>query len=400
MELQIIDELKNRTYKKNLFATDFVVRSAYMKNNLQVERKIKEFSDVDSVQSVGQLKEKVKSFENVKNIYGTNCIGSESLLYGHIHALYDYAGLPVNKPLLLPKMEHGVNFSESPILEQDIKAYPNRIFQGSYKKGMVHSASPLTPVFCIGPYIHYASNYYTEDQIRSIKMKNGKTLLVFPTHTYESSSMDYDLLAFVDNVMNGYGKAFDTILVSGYWLNLNSKIYELFEERGAIIVSAGARFDPNFLRRLKTIISLSDMVIGNDVGTHIGYSLHLNKPFQKVSSKIVKKDSFLFSATEEMNMIANDKLFTAAFGSGEETSGDQLALFKKFWGGPEFVKTPEEIRNLIMLAQKHLDFSRGSIKRYDAGVLKLWRELKGDQTVDGKMQFKILKEAININKLE
>lgn len=397
--MHIIEEIKNRTYKKNLFATDFIVRSAHAKNNLRVERHIKEFNDIDSVQSVEQLKEKVKGFEKIKNMYGTNCIGSESLLYGHIHALYAYAELPMDKPLLLPKMEHGVNFSESPIHEEDIKAHPNRIFQGAYKKAMVHAANPLTPVFCIGPYIHYASNYYSEEQIRRVKEKNGKTLLVFPPHSYESSSLDYDLQLFVDKVMENYGKSFETVLVSGYWLNLNHKIYELFEKRGAKIVSAGARFDPDFLRRLKTIISLSDMVIGNDIGTHIGYCLYLNKPFHKISSNITKKDSYLLSTKEKLNVNINERLFTAAFGQEGEVSGKKMSLFKKFWGGHESVKTPEEIRNLIALAQKHLDLSKGNIQQYDGSILRLWAELKEERTVHGKIQFNLLKEAINSKEL-
>ncbi|MGO1057750.1 hypothetical protein ACTL32_01335 [Planococcus sp. FY231025] len=395
MPVQIIDEIKNRTYKKNLYATDVVVRSAHARNNLGVERKIREFSCIDSLQESGELKEKVKSFERAKNMIGTNCIGRESLLYGHIQALYEYAGLSMNKPLVLPKIEHGVNFSESAVEKMEIFSHPNLVFQGAYKKHMIHSVNPLKPVFCIGPYIHYAADYYTEEQIESIRRKNGKTLLVFPTHSYEASSMDYDLSAFVDNVMDGIAKSYNTVLVSGYWLNLNSRVYELFESRGAKIVSAGARFDPNFLKRLRTMIRLADAVASNDIGTHIGYSLSLGKSFEKIPSKIVKRDSSRLTASEAIQMDFNDRQFTGAFGSGlEPDKSRQDDLFRKFWGGSGLLKSPEEMRCLIGLAQHHLEMSKGHINRYNASILKIYNDLQQSDTASQAMQFRLLRDAL------
>lgn len=395
MSMQIIDEIKNRTYKRNLFATDLVVRSAHARNNIGIEKKVREFSCIDSLEEIGELKEKVKTFEHAKNMVGINCIGRESLLYGHIHAIYGYAGLSMNKPLALPKIEHGVNFSESPIEKQEIYSHPNLVFQGEYKKMMIHNVNPLKPVFCIGPYIHYAEDYYTNEHIESIRSRNGKTLLVFPTHSYEESSMDYDLPAFVDSVMDGIGKSYNTVLVSGYWLNLNSPVFTMFESQGAKIISAGARFDPSFLKRLKTMIQLADGVAGNDIGTHIGYSLILGKTFEKLPSKIVKRDSAQLSGPEEQQMDFNDRQFTRAFGSGPNPGTLQQGdLFRKFWGGAELLKSPEEMRCLIELAEHHLEVSRGHINRYDDAILHIYSELRQARTASQKMQFRLLRDAL------
>lgn len=398
MALELIEEIKNKTYKKNLYATDIVMRSAHIKKNIEVEKKIKEFSSIDSIQSIEALKEKVKVFENIKEMYGKNCIGSESLLYGHIHALYDYAKTSLMKPIALPRMEHGVNFSESIFSEEDIKSYPNRIFQGAYKKKMIHAVNPLTPIFCIGPYIHYATNYFQEDQLSRMKEIYGKTLLVFPTHSYESSSMEYDMKSFVDNVMDIAEKQYETVLVSAYWLNLNSRIYAMFESRGAKIVSAGARFDPNFLRRLKTIISLADDVVGNDIGTHIGYCLYLQKPFKKLESRILKKDSYVISSGDMKHLNKNEKLFTETFsGESKFMRKQQDHLYEKFWGGQKQIKTPEQIKNLISLAQKQLYYSRGNISQYDESVIKLFKELRVAKSKEERVQFELLSDSLNLN---
>lgn len=37
--------------------------------------------------------------------------GSESLHYGHINALYDYAGLKLKSTIYLPMIKHGVYFT-------------------------------------------------------------------------------------------------------------------------------------------------------------------------------------------------------------------------------------------------------------------------------------------------
>ena len=38
-------------------------------------------------------------------------------------------------------------------------------------------------------------------------------------------------------------------------------------------------FDKNFLRRLKSIILLADVAIGNDIGTHLGYCIAVGRPY-------------------------------------------------------------------------------------------------------------------------
>ena len=53
-----------------------------------------------------------------------------------------------------------------------------------------------------------------------------------------------------------------------------------------MVVTAGYIMDPLFLSRLKSIIQLSDLTMSNNVGTHLGYCIYLNKPHWIVRQKI------------------------------------------------------------------------------------------------------------------
>ena len=87
--------------------------------------------------------------------------------------------------------------------------------------------------------------------------------------------------------MNVLAKQYDTVMVSVYWNDVESKLYGMFEKCGAILVSSGFRGDKAFISRLKTLISLSDCVCGNAFGTHIGYAMYLNKPFIYINNDLI-----------------------------------------------------------------------------------------------------------------
>lgn len=394
--MQYLNKMKDITYKKNIYINDYIIRISQFMKNIAIEKEVNRFKSIDSIESIQELETEVNRVIKSKMLLYNSCFARESLLYGHIDSLYHYAGLGNYNPIYLPKVEHGVNFTETSMARRDLRICPNLVFQGEYKKKMIHSLSPLTPVFSVGPYIHYASHYYSKSLIEKIKKQYGKTLLVFPPHSYEKSSMDYDMKNFVDYVMKKYGNSYKTILVSSYWLNLNSPIYKMFTAKGAKVVSAGARFDPNFIRRLKTIISISDKVVCNDIGTHIGYSVYMGKPVEIIKTKIEKKDATVFSSKETSTYSKNYELFYDAFGEhGSHSENLQKELYIKFWGGNDIIRTPEEIVNIVKISEKILKYSNGNINQYHTSVKKLLKELSSSKRPDDRAKFILLEEAIN-----
>ena len=103
-------------------------------------------------------------------------------------------------------------------------------------------------------------------------------------------------------------------MVSIYWNDVDSDLCELFRKKGAMLASNGFRCDDNFIRRLKAIIQLSDVTLGNDLGSHIGYSIYLGKPHIFVSNhrcEVEKEDSDM-SLTSHDDVIKKNNFEIAA----------------------------------------------------------------------------------------
>ena len=73
----------------------------------------------------------------------------------------DYSGVKYKgSNLLLPKLEHGLDFWERRRGFLDDKCDFNYLFQGAYKVNDIHKENPYTPVYVIGPYVHYIIQKY------------------------------------------------------------------------------------------------------------------------------------------------------------------------------------------------------------------------------------------------
>lgn len=357
----------------NIYVKDLALKILFKKLNNDVLEDMERFSQIDSISNIGQLYETVNNISTKKGsgIYAIHGFGAESLHYGHIQNLYKYAGLKYNLKYKLPMIEHGITYDGTHTIEyfnQGVLA----ISQGNYMKNKLRSTNKYIPLFCIGPYIHYAEQYYSEEKIKKMKNINGKTLLVFPHHNYEGAVRNASSNEFIDYIFKLLEESYDKLYVCSYWLDLDSDMIREFKRRGATIVSAGARFDPLFLHRLKTIISLSDVVYANDIGTNIGYSMYLKKPYYiaypiKENTAINRSKEFI----EQRNRIID------AFSTGElRNEKNQVTLYNLFWGGEKLLKEPSEITSILELNDSFIKKSKGNTKCL-AKLAKQYRKQNG-----------------------
>ena len=349
--------------EKNLYLNNSLRCVALSKYNKKVQDFIDRAAKIDSIMDFCEFKDFIKEFKKVYSggIFSIKKAYSESLLYGHINEVFHYAELDEKDFLYFPIMEHGIQF-----YMQIKKNHQSRIFQGEYFMEDWNKAYPGTPTFAIGPYVHYARPYYSETEFNKIKEEIGKTLLVFPTHSYELGETHYNAEDFVDYVMQEQAKDYQTVMVCAYWADLDHEIYRLFEARGAKIVSAGFRGDYNFIRRLRTIIELSDGVVANSLGTFVGYCIYFKKPVVMVDGKIIKQLNDL-NLTNEMsgNMDKIEQLFYKEFSpTSKPFSKEQIELCEKYWGLSN-VKSPEEIRAILQLNKKVIKKALGNV--YEMG---------------------------------
>lgn len=273
-------------------------------------------------------------------------------LYGLSHILKKYAGLDVTKSLDAT-IEHGIFFGN--LVRQDDKIYPVKsiVTFGSRRIKHLQQGKINKEIISIGPYIHYASSLLSEGEFIELKKQLGKVLLVFPSHGIIGTSSAYDLKAFISEIER-IRKDFDTVLVSLYWTDvLNPQLVSMYENYGYSIVTSGHRFDLNFLSRQKSIIQLADYTMSNNIGTHVGYCIYLNKPHyifqQKIDCVYQNKgvEKHITSSRTSENELSYQKEWEevcSAFNMDVRMiTAEQKSVVEEFWG-ISFLKTPEELK--------------------------------------------------------
>lgn len=211
-----------------------------------------------------------KIYFHRKEIYPHNSF------YGIERVIREYAGWNKRFPAYI---EHGIMDIDY-VEEKEYYQYnkPPYITFGEMRESVIQERLN-TKTVKIGPYICYANPWYTEEQERRIKEKYGRILTVFPNHMIEGFNMNYGIEEFCKEIKQCKDKLnIDTVFLCGYWYDIVQGNLEPYKQCDFVWVSAGHAMDQNFLLRLKSIIRLSDYTMSNAFGTHVGYSLVLNKP--------------------------------------------------------------------------------------------------------------------------
>lgn len=363
----------------NIYYYDTKERLKGINTNRYLSKVIEQLETIDSITDYDTFKKAVleyKAFVKKRNrVFSTAQYGVEGLLYGHRKAFFEYAGYEQQKDkrFCLPYFEHGINWQEQYLKTYSHNMLHSFVFQGPYKNQMLNKECPWHPVYNIGPYVCYAKSYYPQDKIQEMKRSYGKTLLLYPLHTCEGATADVDRKEFVRLTMDKFKNQCSTIMISVYWNDVDDPLYDAFQAEGAMLVSAGYRQDQNFIRRLRSMVELSDFTAGNHIGTHIGYCMALEKPHVIFNMNAQVNESFrILSEKEEKTYNNTLQAFYSAFGSltpNETEKQLQERLFEKFWGGQLCFKSVNKAREIIDVSTKLIHLSHGNMGKFQS-ILK------------------------------
>lgn len=270
-------------------------------------------------------------FVNCVCAYG-NHKAIEKLIHRRFNFLRDY-------------LEHGVCFYDTPESTmlmgyatrpgiKNIYTYSNHrkgfIEQYLQSKGIVKQIHP------IGPYILGAENFHSRVDLEKIKKQYGKILLVYPCHSLDTIVANYDIDSLIEEI-HSRKQDFDSVFVCLHWKDIKNEERLLkYKNSGCTVVCNGVGSDPNFLSRQKDIMMLSDMVMTNGLGTHIGYAVCLQKPvyFFQQNKYHTDQNGNLLEANK--NVDATEQLFMNAFQHYSfDITPEQIELVEKFWGNWE-----------------------------------------------------------------
>ncbi len=265
---------------------------------------------------------------------------SSVMLYGNWKAI---ASLKKSRFKFLSEyLEHGMCFYNS-IESAEYLGYINRkgiktiYTYGPHRKAVLDSylkANNLTDrtVVSIGPYIVGAKHFYSESQLQALKAKYGKILLVFPSHSFDDVRASYEVDNFIQAIEHVKNQ-FDTVFICLYWKDILTKPNEpqLYEDKGYVVVTSGHRSDAQFLSRQKDIVSLSNMVMTNDNGSHVGYAISMNKPVYFFSQEIEITKQHL-DEFDDGKIVARQKCKELFSTFSFDITEEQKSFIEEYWG--------------------------------------------------------------------
>lgn len=274
--------------------------------------------------------------------------------YGIGTSLNTYCGLKKNN-LIKSYIEHGYFFG-SYVAEDSKKYWCKNVITFNERRSNYLKSYNFNNVYQIGPYIHYAEQYSSSSEFKKYKSELGKMLLVFPMHASTGTYLKYDFKLFFDFI-DKKKKDFDSVVMSVFWTDLHND--EFINEclmRNYKLFSAGNRYDQFFLSRLKDIINLSDMTISNGVGTHLIYTVYLNKPHY-IFTQEINENSSNKKGDFELNIYSNNEYeirknemneLELLFGNryNEQLTLKQYSYCETNFGFDK-IKTPKELLKIV-----------------------------------------------------
>lgn len=268
----------------------------------------------------------------------------DSNYYGYARAIRDYSGVQrINAAL-----EHGLYLGDRITTAEGYRTTRSVIAMSQNRVDSFRNNGIHKPIVAIGPYIHYAQPLLSDIDMKRIKKELGRVLLVMPVHSSKGVSVQYNhnvLLNYIDNIRQDY----DTVLICLHFRDIinSPECVSEYEDKGYKVVCAGNEYDYNFVRRLKSIILLSDYVISNSHGTNTGFCLYLEKPQTIVHDEgLMKKHS---SYTEDVKRIRDAQVneIEDAFAQYSPVITDrQKEIVDKYWG-LSLIKSPDELKQLL-----------------------------------------------------
>ncbi|MBQ9546045.1 MAG: hypothetical protein IJU90_02005 [Bacteroidales bacterium] len=266
---------------------------------------------------------------------------SSCLSYGHHRVVSNYKGRPFN--LMSDYVEHGINANKDPYHTRMLGHLEHPLIKhiytyGPFRREVIENCLRVDgikgkTVHTMGPYILWADNQMTDERRRKVKEKYGRILTVYPIHSTRSHQAVFDTDTLISKINEIRGD-FDTVFMCMYWRDIQTRrdLIEKYQSLGYVIVTNGHGSDPLFISRQKDMMMLSDMIMANGFGSHIGYAIALGKPVYMIKSEYKYKQSDA-SVSQPKDVIDIEERCLKLFGEYSHTiTKEQLDFVYYYWG--------------------------------------------------------------------
>lgn len=289
----------------------------------------------------------LKIAEDIPNLYTKEVYKHNDFYFNATH-LKKYAGIDEDD-YIRAAMEHGPYSKDNFFWQCDIDSPFNAIIVASNHRKETLIKVCNKNIITVGPYIAYAESLLSKEDVEKEKKRLGNNLLVFPMHSTHWVNIDYNISNFISNIKKT-GKGFESIRICMYWKDILRGVYKPYKKAGFEIVCAGHIYETNFLPRLRSLIEISDYTMSNNIGTHIGFCICLNKPHYLIDDDYIVTD-YLQNETRKPEREKQSKMSNAIKNNfciySDKITDQQFKVAEEFWGTSE-IKSKEEMRRILL----------------------------------------------------
>ena len=273
---------------------------------------------------------------------------SSVLGYGNYRAVANYKGRSFN--FFTDYLEHGINANTDPVHVRMLGHLEHPLIKNIYTYGqfrkevlencLKHDGIKGKRIYTVGPYVLWADNQMSKEQLAQVKKKYGKILCVYPVHSTAAHTTDFKFHILIDKI-NEIRRDFQTVFMCMYWrdIQVHPDYVKRYLDEGYVIVSNGHGADPMFISRQKDMMMVSDMIMANGFGSHIGYAIALGKPVYMIRAEYEYRDSkenaICIDARPKDVRDVEERCFDL-FGEYNHTITEkQLEFVRYYWGTPQ-----------------------------------------------------------------
>ncbi|MEB3316749.1 MAG: hypothetical protein VKO39_01190 [Cyanobacteriota bacterium] len=261
--------------------------------------------------------------------------------YGHDVQLKRHAGLPLIGRPLPWLLEHGLKVSPTATFERPRPWSRGYLCMGPRRAGWLGERFGV-PAVPIGPWIHYARPLLEPPEITRLREAMGPTLLVVLAHSWDQVERRMDLGHCIAAVAA-------TASASGYRQVIWLRHWKDPQPQGLppdwLVACNGHRSNPWFLDAMRTLLELSDGLVSNAFGTHLGYAVALGKRLHWIPVTVEQDLTALAgpkAAEERKEWSERERLGAQLLEVLETGDGDLRQLLDPYWGFAS-VRSPQEL---------------------------------------------------------
>ncbi len=268
--------------------------------------------------------------------------------YGHDILLKRHAGLPlIGAPLPL-LLEHGLKVSREATFETPRAWTRAYLCMGPLRAGWIRERFGV-PAVPIGPWIAYARPLLPPEEIARLREELGPTLLVVLAHSWDQVERRMDLAACIAAVREqAAAGGYRSVIWLRHWKDPDLPALP----PGWIVACNGHRSNPWFLDAMRTLLELSDGLVSNAFGTHLGYGVALGRRLHWIDTTAEQDLSGLAGpkAEEEAREWAERQRLSAelraCLADPASAATAVRGLLDPFWGF-DAVRGPGELQTLL-----------------------------------------------------